>query len=90
VGGVIIRRGGHGQLFFLNSASFLAVLLALQAHQAAPAGPRPETLLRAWKELLDYLLHRRELKLILLLIDHGPRSWPCRISCCSPSWPGTP
>jgi MFS family permease len=69
VGGVIIGAVGMANCFFLNSASFLAVLLALvliklPAPQAVPWTP----FLRAWKELLDYLLDRRELKLILVLM----------------------
>jgi MFS family permease len=69
VGGVIIGAVGMANCFFLNAASFLAVLLALVLIKL----PRAETVpwkpfLRAWKELLDYLLERRELKLVLLLM----------------------
>jgi len=69
VGGVIIGAVGLANCFFLNAASFLAVLLALILIRL----PRPERtpwtpFLQAWKELLDYLLERRELKLILLLM----------------------
>jgi MFS family permease len=69
VGGVVIAAVGMANCFFLNAASFLAVLLALALLQL----PRNETapwkpFLQAWKELLDYLLERREMKLILLLM----------------------
>jgi MFS family permease len=69
VGGVIIGAVGMANCFFLNSASFLAVLLALMLIKLPPAQTVPwKPFLRAWKELLDYLLERRELKLILLLM----------------------
>lgn len=69
VGGVIISAVGMANCFFLNSASFLAVLLALMLIKLPPARTAPwKPLLRAWKELLDYLLDRRELKLILVLM----------------------
>ena len=69
VGGVIIGAVGLANCFFLNAASFVAVLLALLLIRLPPARPAPwKPLLRAWKELLDYLLERRELKLILLLM----------------------
>jgi MFS family permease len=70
LGGVVIAWVGMANCFFLNGASFLAVLLALVLIKL-PRTPRmPWTpVLRAWKELLDYLLERRELKLILLLMS---------------------
>ena len=69
VGGVIIGAVGLANCFFLNAASFLAVLLALLLMQLPPPRIAPwKPFLRAWKELLDYLLERRELKLILLLM----------------------
>ena len=69
VGGVIIGAVGMANCFFLNAASFLAVLLALVLIKLPPAQTVPwKPFLRAWKELLDYLLERRELKLILLLM----------------------
>ena len=69
LGGVIIGAVGMANCFFLNSASFLAVLLALMLmrlpkNETAPWKP----FLLAWKELKDYLLERRELKLVLLLM----------------------
>jgi MFS family permease len=69
VGGVIIGAVGMANCFFLNAASFLAVLLALVLIKLPPNQAVPwKPFLRAWKELLDYLLERRELKLILLLM----------------------
>jgi MFS family permease len=69
VGGVIIGAVGLANCFFLNAASFLAVLLALVLVKLPPTQPVPwKPFLRAWKELLDYLLERRELKLVLLLM----------------------
>jgi MFS family permease len=69
VGGVIIGAVGLANCFFLNAASFLAVLLALVLIKLPPTKPVPwKPFLRAWKELLDYLLERRELKLVLLLM----------------------
>ena len=70
LGGVIIAAVGMANCFFLNAASFLAVLLALILIKL-PRSPRvPWTpVLHAWRELLDYLLERRELKLILLLMS---------------------
>ena len=69
VGGVIIGAVGMANCFFLNAASFLAVLLALVLMKLPPTEAVPwKPFLRAWKELLDYLLDRRELKLILLLM----------------------
>ncbi len=69
VGGVVIVAVGMANCFFLNAASFLAVLLALVLLKV-PRAPKPpwKPFLKAWKELLDYLLERRELKLILLLM----------------------
>jgi MFS family permease len=69
VGGVIIAGVGMANCFFLNSASFLAVLLALALirvprTQAPPWKPFHQ----AWRELLDYLLKRHELKLILIIM----------------------
>ena len=66
---MIIGAVGMANCFFLNSASFLAVLLALMLIKLPPTQTVPwKPFLRAWKELLDYLLERRELKLILLLM----------------------
>jgi MFS family permease len=69
VGGVIIGAVGLANCFFLNAASFLAILLALVLIKLPRAQTAPwKPLLRAWKELLDYLLEHRELKLILVLM----------------------
>jgi MFS family permease len=69
VGGVVIAAVGMADCFFLNAVSFLAVLVALilmklPKNKTAPWPP----FLKAWKELRDYLLERRELRLILLLM----------------------
>jgi MFS family permease len=69
VGGVIIAAVGMANCFFLNAVSFLAVLLALFLMRLPRERPAPwKPFLHAWKELLDYLLERRELRLILLLM----------------------
>jgi MFS family permease len=69
VGGVIIAAVGMANCFFLNAASFLAVLLALILIRLPKTDIAPwKPFLHAWKELLDYLLERRELKLILMLM----------------------
>lgn len=69
VGGVVIVAVGMANCFYLNAASFLAVLVALMLMQLPPTQPAPWTpFLRAWKELLDYLLEHRELKLVLVLM----------------------
>lgn len=69
VGGVIIGAVGMANCFFLNSASFLAVLLALILMKLPPTKPAPwKPFLKAWRELLDHLLEQRELKLILVLM----------------------
>ena len=69
VGGMIIAAVGMANCFFLNSASFLAVLLAL-ALIRVPRTPAPpwKPFHQAWRELLDYLLTRHELKLILIIM----------------------
>ncbi len=69
VGGVIIAGLGMANCFFLNAASFLAVLLALaliRVPRLKPAAWMP--IHRAWGELLDFLLKRHELKLILVIM----------------------
>lgn len=67
--GVLIAAVGLANCFFLNAASFLAVLLALVLIKVPQYRPAPWTsFLRAWRELLDYLLTRQELKLILLIM----------------------
>ena len=70
VGGVVIAAVGMANCFFLNAASFLAVLLALVLMmRLPPARQTPwKPFLHAWKELLDYLWTRRELRLVLLLM----------------------
>ena len=70
VGGVVIAVVNMANCFFLNAASFLAVLLALVLMKLPPPAPRApwKPFLHAWKELLDYLWTRRELRLILLLM----------------------
>src|SRR5512135_2611081 len=60
VGGVIIAAEGMANCFYLNAASFLAVLLALVLMKLPPATKAPwKPFLHAWKELLDYLWIRR-------------------------------
>ena len=69
VGGVVIAAMGMANCFYLNAASFLAVLLALALLKLPLSQPAPWTpLWHAWKELGDYLWTRRELRLILLLM----------------------
>ncbi|MCL4500418.1 MAG: MFS transporter [Deltaproteobacteria bacterium] len=69
IGGVIIAAVGMANCFFLNAASFLAVILALLLMKLQPSAKAPwKPLLHAWKELLDYLWTRRELRLVLLLM----------------------
>ncbi|HZK13227.1 MAG TPA: MFS transporter, partial [Desulfobaccales bacterium] len=70
VGGVIIGAVGIANCFFLNSASFLAILLALGLIKLPPNQAVPwKPFLRAWRELFDHLLDRRELRLILVLMS---------------------
>ncbi|MGO8762040.1 MAG: MFS transporter [Desulfobaccales bacterium] len=70
VGGELIALVGMANCFFLNSASFLAVLLALILMKLPPAQTAPwKPFLKAWRELFDHLLERRELKLILVLMS---------------------
>jgi MFS family permease len=69
VAGVLIAEVGMANCFFLNAASFLAVLLALTRIQLPPAPQAPPLPFRqAWRELLDYLLARPELKVVLGLM----------------------
>jgi MFS family permease len=70
VGGAVIAAVGLANCFFLNAASFVAVLGALFLLRLPPAQPAPwKPFLHAWKELLDYLWTRRELRLVLLLMS---------------------
>jgi MFS family permease len=70
VGGELIAAVGIANCFFLNSASFLAVLLALILIKLPPPQTAPwKPFLKAWRELFDHLLDRRELKLILVLMS---------------------
>jgi MFS family permease len=70
VGGELIAAVGIANCFFLNSASFLAVLLALIFMKLPPTQTAPwKPFLQAWRELFDHLLDRRELRLILLLMS---------------------
>jgi MFS family permease len=70
VGGELIAAVGMANCFFLNSASFVAVLVALGLMKLPPTQPAPwKPFLKAWRELFDHLLERRELKLILLLMS---------------------
>jgi MFS family permease len=70
LGGVVIAAVGTANCFFLNAASFLAVLLALILIKLPRAERVPwKPFLHAWKELLDYLWDRRELRLILVLMS---------------------
>jgi MFS family permease len=69
VGGAIIAAVGMANCFFLNAASFLAVILALAMMRLPQARQTPwKPFLHAWKELWDYLWTRRELRLVLLLM----------------------
>ncbi len=69
VGGFIIAAVGMANCFFLNAASFVSILAALLLMRLPTARPAPwKPFLPAWKELLDYLLERRELRLVLLLM----------------------
>jgi MFS family permease len=70
VGGAVIAVVGMANCFFLNAASFLAVLLALALMKLPPAPlSHWKPFLHAWKEMLDYLWTRRELRLVLLLMS---------------------
>jgi MFS family permease len=70
LGGVVIAAVGMANCFFLNAASFLAVLLALILIRLPRAERVPwKPFLHAWKELLDYLWDHRELRLILVLMS---------------------
>jgi MFS family permease len=70
VGGVMIAAVGMANCFFLNAASFLAVLLALMLIKL-PQSQKPSwtPVLQAWQELRVYLMSRRELKLILVMMS---------------------
>jgi MFS family permease len=70
VAGMLIAAVGLANCFFFNAASFLAVLLALILVKLPPVTPAPwKPFLQAWRELLDYLLNQRLLKLLLLIMS---------------------
>jgi MFS family permease len=70
VGGLIIAAVSMANCFFLNAASFLAILVALILMRLPPAQPAPwKPFLHAWRELLEYLLARRELRLIIIIMS---------------------
>lgn len=69
VGGLFIAWVGMANCFFLNAVSFLAVLVALFMINLPPAQPATWTpFRRAWRQVLDHLLERRELKLVLYIM----------------------
>lgn len=69
VAGVLIAVVGMANCFFLNAVSFLAVLLALFMIHLPPAQPAAWTpFRRAWRQVVDHLLERQELKLVLLIM----------------------
>jgi len=69
VAGLLIAVVGMANCFFLNAASFLAVLLALFMLHLPPSQPTAWTpFRRAWRQVVDHLLERQELKLVLLLM----------------------
>ena len=68
--GVLIAVVGMANCFFLNAVSFLAVLVALALIKLPPHRANSWTPMRqAWRELLDYLRERRDLRLVLLLMS---------------------
>ncbi len=68
--GVIIAEIGLSNCFFLNAASFVAVLLALALMKLPPYEPTPWIPFRqAWRELGDHLRQRRELRLLLIIMS---------------------
>ena len=70
VAGVLIAVVGMANCFFLNTLSFLAVLLALFMIHLPPTQPAGWTpIRRAWRQVLDHLLELRELKLVLLIMS---------------------
>jgi MFS family permease len=69
VAGLLIGAVGMANCFFLNAFSFLAVILALFMLRLPPAQPAAWTpFRRAWRQVLDHLLERQELKLVLLIM----------------------
>jgi MFS family permease len=69
IGGVVIAAVSMANCFYLNAASFLAILVALMLMRVPPSRLAPWTPFRhAWRELLDHLLALRELRLVLLLM----------------------
>jgi MFS family permease len=69
VAGILIAKVGMANCFFLNAVSFLAVLLALLRLQLPPPRRAPRVPFRqAWREMLDHILKRQELKFVLGLM----------------------
>ncbi len=69
MGGIFIAAVGIANCFYLNALSFLAVLVALILIKVPSYEPAPWTpFRRAWRQLLDYLLTRRDLKLVLVIM----------------------
>ena len=69
IGGALIYAVGLANCFFLNALSFLPLLLALATVKLTPHSPAPWKPVRAaWREMWDYLMHRRDLRLMLLLL----------------------
>jgi MFS family permease len=67
--GVLIAQVGMANCFYLNAASFLAVLLALAWMKLPPLVPAPYLPFgRALREMGDYLRDHRDLKAIFILL----------------------
>ncbi len=68
--GVIIAEIGLSYCFFLNAASFMAVLLALVLMKLPPYEPSSWIPFRqAWRELSDLLQERREMRFLLIIMS---------------------
>ena len=65
------RRGGHGQLLLFQRRQLSGGAAGPDPHLSLPPAERVpwKPFLHAWKELLDYLWERRELRLILVLMS---------------------
>jgi MFS family permease len=72
IGGVIIARAGLGTCFFLNAASFVAVLAGLLAMRPrllhAPVPRPPGRVLRELREGLSYAVHTPAVLLVVALV----------------------